>query len=297
VVWGGWLLVTGATFSLMAGTFHSYYTVALAPAIAVLVGIGVGLLWPRRHTLAGAAGLGLGMLATTATSFELLSRSTDFLPWLRWAVLVGGMTASVALALAGSMGTGLRRTAAALAIVAALAGPAAYSVETAATAHTGSMPVAGPASAGATGGFGGGTRGSLPGGAAFGGGTAPTGQQGGGGDSAQVSSAITTLLQQDAGSYTWVAATTGSMAAAPYQLATGEPVMAIGGFTGSDDAPTLAQFQADVAAGEIHYFIAGGGFGGGQGGGGSSIATWVAAHFTATTVGGVTVYDLTAPTS
>src|SRR5206468_518017 len=37
-VWGGWLLVTGATFSLMAGTFHSYYAVALAPAVAALVG-------------------------------------------------------------------------------------------------------------------------------------------------------------------------------------------------------------------------------------------------------------------
>jgi hypothetical protein len=69
--------------------------------------------------------------------------------------------------------------------------------------------------------------------------------------------------------------------------------MAIGGFTGSDDAPTLARFQADVAAGKIHYYIAGGGSGGGRGGGGSQIESWVAAHHTATTVGGVTVYDLT----
>ena len=122
----------------------------------------------------------------------------------------------------------------------------------------------------------------------------------GGGDSASVSTAMTTLLQQNAGSYTWVAATTGSMAAAPYQLATGEPVMAIGGFTGSDDAPTLAQFQADVAAGKIHYFIASGSGGrggfGGAGGQGSStaneITSWVTSHATATTVGGITLYDL-----
>ena len=79
--------------------------------------------------------------------------------------------------------------------------------------------------------------------------------------------------------------------------------MAIGGFNGSDPSPTLAEFQADVAAGKVHYFLGsgGGGFGGrggfgGPGGGSgtaSEIASWVEQNFTSTTVGGVTVYDLT----
>ena len=73
--------------------------------------------------------------------------------------------------------------------------------------------------------------------------------------------------------------------------------MAIGGFTGSDPSPTLAQFEAYVKAGEIHYYISGGGMGGGGFGGGDSgsgsIASWVEANFTSTTVGGSTVYDLT----
>jgi hypothetical protein len=89
----------------------------------------------------------------------------------------------------------------------------------------------------------------------------------------------------------------GSNNASGYQLATGEPVMAIGGFNGSDPSPTLASFEALVAAGKVHYFIGGGtGFGGQQGGSSSSqaIATWVAENFTAQTVGGATVYDLTA---
>ncbi len=68
--------------------------------------------------------------------------------------------------------------------------------------------------------------------------------------------------------------------------------MAIGGFNGTDPSPTLAQFQARVNAGEIHWFIAGGGFGGG---GRSQISTWVQQHFTAVTIGGITMYDLTAP--
>jgi len=76
--------------------------------------------------------------------------------------------------------------------------------------------------------------------------------------------------------------------------------MAIGGFNGGDDAPTLAQFQRWVAAGQVHWFVAGdqgGGPGGfGRGGAAARISQWVAATFTARTVGGETVYDLTAPT-
>ncbi len=103
------------------------------------------------------------------------------------------------------------------------------------------------------------------------------------------------LLAADASSYTWVAAAVGSNNASGYQLATGLPVMAVGGFNGSDPSPTLAQFQAYVAAGEVHYFLGGGGFGGMQNGGSSSsaeIAAWVASTFPALTVDGVTVYDL-----
>jgi hypothetical protein len=106
---------------------------------------------------------------------------------------------------------------------------------------------------------------------------------------------MTAALRADAGQYTWVAATIGANQAAGYQLASREPVMAIGGFNGSDPWPTLEVFQQYVAAGKIHYFI-GGGFGGFGGGGGTAaaIANWVEANFTATTIGGTTVYDLTA---
>jgi 4-amino-4-deoxy-L-arabinose transferase-like glycosyltransferase len=105
------------------------------------------------------------------------------------------------------------------------------------------------------------------------------------------------LLDQDAASYTWVAAAVGSNSASGYQLATGDPVMAIGGFNGSDPSPTLEQFQQYVAEGKIHWFIGGsGGFGGQMGGSRSSsqIAQWVQENFTAQTVDDVTLYDLTA---
>jgi hypothetical protein len=116
---------------------------------------------------------------------------------------------------------------------------------------------------------------------------------------------VTAALDTNASKYTWVAAAIGSESASGYQLATGKPIMAIGGFNGTDPYPTLAAFQKDVAQGKIHYFIAagrGGGPGGGGPGGGASadssaISTWVEAHFTAKTVGGVTLYDLTSPAS
>ena len=115
---------------------------------------------------------------------------------------------------------------------------------------------------------------------------------------------LTAMLQADADSWTWSAAVVGANSAAGYQLASGEPVMAIGGFNGSDPSPTLAEFQELVANGEIHWFISGGGGLGGPGGGtggmggmggsgaASQIVQWVADGFTATTVDGVTVYDL-----
>ncbi len=112
---------------------------------------------------------------------------------------------------------------------------------------------------------------------------------------------MTDALLADADQFTWVAAAVGANSAAGYQLATERPVMAIGGFNGSDPAPTLAEFQARVGAGGIHYFISGGqGFGGGQMGGSQSaseIAAWVAQNFAASTVDSVTLYDLTAPTT
>jgi 4-amino-4-deoxy-L-arabinose transferase-like glycosyltransferase len=108
-----------------------------------------------------------------------------------------------------------------------------------------------------------------------------------------VSSALVKLIR--ATNTKWAAASVGSQQAAALELATGKAVIAIGGFNGGDNAPTLAQFEKWVAEGKVRYFLAGGGMRGGPGGNGgaaSEISQWVAQHYTATTVGGATVYDL-----
>jgi hypothetical protein len=302
----------------MRGIFHAYYTVALAPAIGALVGVGAVLLWRRRSLPEAGAVLALSVAVTAAWAFVLLHRSSGFVPWLAPLVLVAGLAAALALAFVTLLPVRAVAAVAAVAVLTSLAGPAAYAVQTASVPHTGSIPTAGPAVAGGGrgpgGGGGGGPRGAFapggrtgtpPQGLAQGFGGAPRGGVGGGGlggllEGSSVGAQLQSLLAANASSYTWVAAAVGSNNASGYQLATGLPVMAIGGFNGSDPSPTLAQFQADVAAGKVHYYLGGGGFGGMQNGGSSSsteIATWVTTTFTPQTVDGVTVYDLTAGAS
>ena len=147
--------------------------------------------------------------------------------------------------------------------------------------------------------------GTAPGGTRTGTGAAAGGMPAGGAGGAgglsgntQVSSALVKLLEKGASGYKWVAATVGSQEAAPLELATGgEPVMAIGGFNGTDPSPTLAQFKAMVAKGEIHYYLGANSQSFGGGNSSSAITTWVAAHYKKETVGGTTVYDLTQPKS
>ncbi|MGZ4626752.1 MAG: mannosyltransferase YkcB-related protein, partial [Kineosporiaceae bacterium] len=336
LLWGTWLVVTGLVFSFAQGIIHPYYTVALAPAIGGLVGIGGWMAWRYRARTESRIVLAVVVLLTAVWSYALLDRSPDWLPWLRTVVLLAGLAAAVGLLvpLAGrTVGRQASAGVAGLALVAGLAGPAAYAVDTAATAHAGAIPSAGPAIAGGfgpgrrgfPGGFGQGRQGLGQGGPGFGqgqqgfagpgfgqgfgpgGGTGGTGgfggRQGGLGgllDAGTPDAALVSLLKQDTTS-TWVAAAVGANSAAGVQLATGRPVLAIGGFNGSDPYPTLEQFQQLVASGKIHYFVAGGsgqgGFGGfGPGGGSgaaSQITSWIESTFSSTTVGGVTVYDLT----
>ena len=111
-----------------------------------------------------------------------------------------------------------------------------------------------------------------------------------------MSTAVTKLLISRASGFRWAATTVGAESAAPFQLASGKPIMAIGGFNGTDPSPTLAQFRKMVAAHEIHYFIGANSntFGGGSGAA-SAITSWVTSHFSKETVGGQTVYNLAKP--
>jgi 4-amino-4-deoxy-L-arabinose transferase-like glycosyltransferase len=155
LLWGGWLLVTGLVFSYAQGIIHPYYNVALSPAIGALVGIGTVTLWHHpRHRLARAL-LGVALAATSVWSFFLLARSPNWFPWLRPMVLVVGVAAAIVLAVAPHIRAKLAVILGVAGLSAALAGPAAYALDTVGTAHSGAIPSAGPTLAGAMGGPGG----------------------------------------------------------------------------------------------------------------------------------------------
>jgi hypothetical protein len=153
----------------MSGTMHPYYTVALAPGIAALIGVGAWALWTRRTSLVARGTLTLMVAATAAWSFVLLVGSTESFAWIRW-VIVGLAVAAIAGLLLGA--DRLRRVALAgvvAALLSGLAGTGAYAVATASVAHTGSIPSVGATSSAMGGGPGGGApsgeRPSLPDGA------------------------------------------------------------------------------------------------------------------------------------
>lgn len=287
LLWGGWTAVTAAVFSFAQGIFHPYYTVALAPGIAPLVGIGGAQLWRRRAEWPARIALSVIIAGTAAWAVVLLSRTPDFLPWLRWVVIVPAAVAVLAL-LAGAHRRRFSVVAALAVLLMGDAPQAAYAAHTITSTHNGGNPTAGPATAsGMHGGPGGRRAGDQPGTAIV---IGPDGPGGGFGPRGNASDPELVALLQNAGT-TWAAATTSSSGSADLALASGTDVMGIGGFSGGDPAPTLERFQQLVVAGDIHYFV-----GGGRGPGGESeIATWVREHFASTSVGGWTVYDLTRP--
>ncbi len=344
LLWGGVTASLFVIFSFSAGIFHPYYVVALAPGVAALTGGGVVALWRLGDRSVWHAWLlPLAIAITGWWAYALLARSPGFAPALRVLVLWGSLLAAFAIGLLRTWqpGRSAAVVAAGVGVVALLAGPTAYSLHTVAHASTGSTPSAGPAVAGGTGGFGGGPGGLGRGG--FGGGTGPAdgappgfgpgAQTGGGtftppagggtgatgaggfgggpgGGGASADSTLVHYLEAHQGHAKFLVATFGSMSSAPIIIATGKPVVTIGGFGGGDPYPSLAQFEQLVSSGQLRYVVLGGGLGGlggrlggglggqgGPGGGGSSaaITAWVQAHGTAVDYGGsATLFKLTA---
>jgi hypothetical protein len=334
MLWLGWLLVTGLVFSLMQGIFHEYYTVALAPAIGALVGLGFAVAWRERERYPAvvAVAASIAVFASALwTAYMLTTLAPGWIPWLAPVVVIGGIVAAVLIVGATVLRRDdLGRVAFVAAVLVTVLTPMIASVATAAEPHTGAIPTAAPDPQGGfgggpgggafprgfgNGGFGQGRQfappGSGAGGTGFGGppqfGARPFGGGGGGRsggpggllDASDADPAVVQALQVDAIRYRWTAATTGSNNAAGLALASRTSVMSIGGFNGTDPAPTLEQFQAYVQQGLIHYYVGGsdaGGFRGAIGGSqdAAEIAAWVEASYEPTSIGGMTLYDLTA---
>ena len=298
LLWGTWLAVTAVVFSYMSGIVHSYYAVALAPAVAALVGAGLVDLWRSRLRIwLGGVAVGLACLATAWFGWQLLDRTPGFAPGVGPAGVAMALAALLVLVIVSLPRLGgnvaarrLGLAAAALGLGAALLAPAAYAVTTTQTAYGGGDPHPGPGVAGSLfgggpGGFGGGLPGGgTPGGFGGGlpGGFGGLGGFGGGLATGAENSAMLDYLVANRGDASWIVAANSSQQAGTIELATGLPVMAMGGFTGSDPTPTLDQLKSYIASGKLRFVLVdaggfgGGGFGGSAfDGGGSDRTSWV----------------------
>jgi 4-amino-4-deoxy-L-arabinose transferase-like glycosyltransferase len=268
VMWGTWLVVSSVVFSFMGGMVHPYYTVALAPAIAALVGLGAVWAWRRRSGWDGRCAMAAMLALAVIPAVILLHRNVFGPAWLRW-VLV----ALAAVSAAGVLWPRPPVVALIVGCVAGLAGTTAFSVATAATPHHGTIPTA--------------VRPSKVTGAWI---------------NDENNTQIATLL---AATHTpWSAATNGSQSAAALEIASGTSVMAVGGWSG-DPVPTLQQFIDDVHADKISYYVEAGRGPNSPAIHGEvirstlhtasharEIADWVASHYPGTFIGGSTVYRL-----
>jgi 4-amino-4-deoxy-L-arabinose transferase-like glycosyltransferase len=299
VLWGGTLLMFLAVYDYAKGIFHPYYTVVMAPAVAALAGAGAVALWRLgRRSLRWAWVLPVAVVGTVLWADALLARTTGYDSWVGPTVVVTGVVSALALFLCMVRPKGTHwfaLVAGTMAAASVLAGPAAYSLTTVGTSTT-AIATAGPSSSGGgiggaiggapgSGGAGGpggtGTSGAptrARGAASFGGEAgmngSPTGEHtgagggtgSGGGGASTVDESLVRYLEKHQGSATYLVAVNGSQSAAPFILESGKGVIAMGGFGGSDPAPTLSEFKHLVATGKVHYVYVSGGTGAAGGG-------------------------------
>ncbi len=260
ILWGIWLL-TMAVFFSVAGFFHQYYLSTLAPAICALFGIGVVVMW-QDYRRSGWRGwlLPLALLLTALEQIHIVVSDPTWGTWLIPLIAIPCTLVAMILFAARliphlQLNTRVLVTALCLGLLALVLTSAVWSVIPVLANEASGLPVAGPSAQ------------------SFG---------GPGGGSGTVDSKLIRYLEAHRDGAKYLVATASSNEADSIILATNQPVMALGGFSGSDPILTTAQLAALVKNGTVRFFLlnSGGGFGGGPGGGQSKLTTWVTQNCT-----------------
>ncbi|TWP17621.1 glycosyltransferase [TM7 phylum sp. oral taxon 352] len=270
IFWMLWLLIHIVIFSMTSGVIHSYYVVVMAPAVAALVGISLPFLWGMYVRRKPYAWLLPVLVGVTAVTTVIILGYAGTMTWLMWIVGLLGLAGMIGLLV--NLYTPrwwLQNLAIIAAIVACTLAPTVYTLATVNVTHTGSIPTAGPNS---------------------------TAMQGSNNESSQADSQLVQYLVEHQNGATWLVAVASANESAAIQLTSGQPVMAVGGFNGSDTPLTLDQFKQLVKAGKVKYYAISshGRGGGGPGGSNNEITAWVKQTGTVVNYGGsdVTLYEL-----
>ncbi|MFC4394932.1 ArnT family glycosyltransferase [Arthrobacter sedimenti] len=277
-----WLLTAFLLLSFMGNQIHTYYTAALGPPLALVLGLTVDLLIrQRRRTWIRVTGTILGLTALLS-SWLICSGTTLWPEWLPTTILLSGICALAALAVKAPSPK-IHRGAATFLAAALLTGPVVTSVYNVTVEFTGSNPVSGglsrnPASINHL--LQSLRNNELARGHDIAFGRDPDGE---------LVNAVA-----NAQGCTWAAATFASQTAARLQLESKRPVMPIGGFAGSDPSPSLDAFKKQVADGGICYFVQQEAFLDvqDQNSVAVQISNWVRNNFEPRLLGGTTVFHL-----
>lgn len=236
ILWGTWLLTMVVFFSV-ASFFHQYYLSQMAPAIAALVGIGIVTMWDQYHQ-PGWRGwlLPITLTLTVGEQIFIIASNPTWGMWLIPVITVPAALAALALTvlrlkpdmltLAHAVKHVLRVGAVTLGLAAVLVTPTVWSVYPALTHSVSDLPTAGA-----------------------------TTMLGNAAPANQTDAQLISYLEVHQGSATYLVATSSSNAADAIILASGKPVMALGGFTGTDPILTAAAVQTLINTGTVHYFL------------------------------------------
>ncbi len=229
-LWGVWFL-TGFVFFSAASFMHQYYTTQMAPALAALLGMGIVTTWQdTAHTWRRWL-LPVAILVTVVVQVVLLSAYvTTWGWWLIPLILLAAVAGTVLLKQTHST---QRRMFIASALSILLIAPTLWTAISVFTDSNSAFPYAGPTA----------TESQL---------------QELVSQANQEMTPDTTLIRyllQHQGNARYIAATPDSSIAAPMILATGKPVMTLGGYSGEYQYLTLTQLQQQIATGTVHYFL------------------------------------------
>ncbi len=283
VLWGVWLGTQAIVFSF-SGFFHAYYLSMLAPQIAALVGIGLVTMW-RDYRQGGwrAWLLPLALVATVAVQLVFLSNYPDWRNWLLLAI-GPGLLAAFGLMVARVVRQ-FNRPAWQLGLVgivmaALLASPTAWALTPVVAQGNSVLPTAGPQLVETTSS---GMR--MPGSGNIGG---------------AATAKLVKYLEEHRQGSVYILVTSSSQGASSIIIESGLPVMALGGFIGSDLVLTLDGLKEKIANNTVRYFLLsgfefGGGGGGANGGNNTQLTSWV--KQTCTTVNSELWQDASAQTN